>query len=174
MAAANSYFDFQVCGNRSRYVQFPHLRNACIMEWIDLGYWGLFLATFLAATVLPFSSEVVLTSLLLAGFDPMLCLIVATVGNWLGGMSSYGLGWLGNWKRMHKWLRVKEASILKWKSYIDRYGPWTALLCWTPIIGDPIAIALGVFRVNWWLVSINMLLGKFGRYWLIISLVPSP
>lgn len=138
------------------------------MDWIDLGYWGLFLATFLAATVLPFSSEFVLTSLLLAGFDATACLLVATAGNWLGGMSSYGLGWLGDWHRLHKWLRVKEESILKWKKHIDRYGPWSALLCWTPFIGDPIAIALGVFRVNWWLVSLNMLIGKFARYAVLV------
>lgn len=140
------------------------------MDWIELGYWGLFLATFLAATVVPFSSEVVLTGMLATGFDPMTCLVVASIGNWLGGMSSYGLGWLGDWHRLHKWLRVKEESILKWKKHTDRYGPWIALICWTPIIGDPIAVALGVFRVNWWLVSINMLVGKTVRYAIIIEL----
>ena len=61
------------------------------MDWIELGYFGLFVATFLAATILPFSSEIVLVSLIAAGFDPIHCFIIATLGNTLGGMTSYGL-----------------------------------------------------------------------------------
>jgi len=143
------------------------------MEWIDTGYWGLFLATFLAATILPLSSEALLAAMLLGPFYPVTCLVIATAGNWLGGMSSYGLGWLGDWHHLQRWLRIKETSILRWKRFTDRYGPYTALLCWAPLIGDAIAISLGVFRVNTWSVAWWMLVGKFLRYLVIVHFMTS-
>ncbi|MEZ4721505.1 MAG: YqaA family protein [Flavobacteriales bacterium] len=138
------------------------------MDWLELGYLGLFLATFLAATVFPFSSEFVLAGMLVAGYDAKLCLMVATFGNWLGGMSSYYLGWLGNLNRIKKWLRTDEMSIDRWQSRIQRFGSWMALLCWTPLLGDVIAVALGVFRVNAFWVSVFMLVGKWTRYVVVI------
>jgi membrane protein YqaA with SNARE-associated domain len=138
------------------------------MDWIELGFIGLFLATFLAATVLPFSSEFVLIALISAGYDPFLCVITATIGNTLGGMSSYILGRIGDYNRISKWLRMDPSGINKWKTKIDRYGHWTALLCWLPIIGDPIAVALGVFRTKWIPVLISMTVGKGTRYFLVV------
>lgn len=143
------------------------------MDWIELGYPGLFLATFLAATVLPFSSEVMFTAMLLGPFDPLLCLVIASAGNWLGGMTSYFLGRLGNWQKLKKWLRVSEGQVLRWKNQIDRFGPYTALACWLPFVGDIIAIALGFFRVKAVPVALFMFIGKAARYaviWLAISL----
>ena len=130
------------------------------MDWIELGYFGLFLASFLAATILPFSSEIILAGVLAAGFDPVLCLFVASFGNWLG-----------DWKKISKWLRVDAHQIDRWRPQINRYGPWTALLCWLPFVGDPLAIALGVFRVRILPVSIFMVLGKFLRYLLVLKLL---
>jgi membrane protein YqaA with SNARE-associated domain len=138
------------------------------MEWIEPSLVGLFFATFLAATVLPFSSEAVLTGMLITGYDPWSCLIVATVGNTIGGMSSYGLGWLGDWHRLKKWLRVKEEDLLRWQQKINRYGAWMALLCWLPFVGDPLAIALGFFRTDWRWVFVLMTTGKFARYLLLL------
>ena len=138
------------------------------MDWIELGFIGLFLATFLAATVLPFSSEFVLIALISVGYDPFLCVITATIGNTLGGMSSYILGRIGDYNRISKWLRMDQSGINKWKPKIDRYGHWTALLCWLPIIGDPIAVALGVFRTKWIPVLILMTVGKGIRYFLVV------
>ena len=134
------------------------------MEWIELGYIGLFLATFLAATVLPFSSEVIFGSMLLSGFDPFACLIVASTGNWLGGVTTYGLGWIGDYRKLQKWLRVKPEAIEKWKVNIDRYGVWLALLCWVPFLGDPIAGALGFFRTKILPTFFLMFIGKMMRY----------
>ena len=81
------------------------------MEWLELGYFGLFLATFLAATVVPFSSEAILAAMLYANFDPVACLIVASAGNTLGCVSSYLLGYWGSWSILHKWFRVDEIKI---------------------------------------------------------------
>lgn len=134
------------------------------MEWLDLGLFGLFLATFFAATVLPFSSEAILIGSLAAGFDPITCLVVATFGNTLGGMTSYGLGYLGDWHKLTKWLRVEESEVIRWKYLITKYGSYTAILCWLPFVGDIIAIALGLFRSRIVPTIFWMFTGKCLRY----------
>ena len=141
------------------------------MEWLDLGYGALFLATFLAATVIPLSSEALLAGMLASGFDPLLCLVIATSGNTLGGMSSYYLGWLADYHKLERWLGIKEQRVLRWKRYSDRYGPYLALISWAPFFGDVIAVALGVFKVYWPAVFWWMLLGKFLRFLIAILLM---
>jgi len=141
---------------------------AGVETWIELGYWGLFIASFLAATVLPFSSEGVLVALLLAEFDPVLCIVLASLGNWLGGLTSYFLGYLGKWEWLERYFKMKPDRVRKWKVKADRFGAWLALLCWLPIVGDVVAIALGVFRVNAFRVAVLMFLGKFLRYLVVL------
>ena len=130
-------------------------------EW---GYFGLFLASFLAATILPFSSEILLSIMIAGSFDLAPCLAVATIGNWLGGMSSYGLGWLGKWEWLEKYFGVKREKVENSKKHIDKWGSLIALLTWLPVLGDPLAIGLGFFRTNIYLVSFWMFIGKLGRY----------
>lgn len=75
------------------------------MEWLlNLGYFGLFLGSFVAATVVPFSSDVQLVAMLAAGGNVWFCVAVATLGNWLGGLTSYWLGWLGKWEWIEKYI----------------------------------------------------------------------
>ena len=119
------------------------------MEWLlNLGYFGLFLGSFVAATVVPFSSDVQLVAMLAAGGNVWFCVAVATLGNWLGGLTSYWLGWLGKWEWIEKYMRVRHETLIKHKSKVDRYGAWLALLTWLPFIGDIFAIALGFYRVD--------------------------
>ncbi len=141
-----------------------------MLEWLDYGYWGLFLASFLAATVLPFSSEAILSAMLVGDYDPVLCLTLASIGNWLGGMTSFFLGYLGKWQWIEKYLRVKRERVEKFKSRVDRYGAYLAFLCWLPIIGDPLAIGLGLFRANPFKVAVFMFLGKFLRYLVLAAI----
>jgi len=82
------------------------------MDYVELGYFGLFIATFLAATIVPFSSEIVLAGMLAAGFDGFGILAVATVGNTMGGMSSFYLGYLGKWRWIESKLRVPKEKAL--------------------------------------------------------------
>ena len=138
------------------------------MEFFELGYLGLFLAAFLAATVIPLSSEGVLVAMLLGGYDPFLCLAVASVANTAGGLTSYFLGYVGKWQWIEKYLKVKREKVGKWKGYADRYGAFIAVLCWVPIIGDILAVALGFWRVNAFRVAVWMFLGKFLRYAAVI------
>ncbi len=140
--------------------------------WIDLGYLGLFLASFLAATIVPFSSEVVLSAMLAAGGDPLLSLATATLGNWLGGLTSFWIGWLGKFKWIEKYLRIPKAKLEKWHRQIEGKEWWIGLFCWLPGIGDIIAVLLGLLKSNFWMAATGMLVGKALRYivWGVLTL----
>ncbi|MCC8171763.1 MAG: VTT domain-containing protein [Parabacteroides sp.] len=140
-------------------------------QLIAWGYIGVFIASFLAATVLPFSSEVVLTGVLLAGADYWPCMIAATLGNFLGGMSCYYLGRLGKVEWIEKYLKLNVAKLQKVQHWIEGKGSVMAFFVFLPGIGDFIAVALGFLRGNVWVVSISMLLGKFLRYVVWMELV---
>ncbi len=130
----------------------------------DIGYLGMFASAFLAATILPFSSDVVYGLMLIGDYDPTLTTVLASMGNWLGGMTSYYLGYFGHWVWIEKYWGLKKGKILKWEEKVRRFGSWPALISWLPVIGDPIAIALGFFRLNVYKVAVLMLIGKTLRY----------
>jgi len=130
----------------------------------ELGYWGLFLASFLAATVVPFSSEAILSGMIIADYNPVFSLIAATLGNWLGGLSSYYIGYIGKIEWIEKYLKIKQEKTEKFALIIKGKEVWIAFFCWLPFIGDVIAVALGLLRVNFINVSIGMLVGKGFRY----------
>jgi membrane protein YqaA with SNARE-associated domain len=132
--------------------------------FVEWGYIGLFIASFLGATIIPFSSELVFSLLIIKGYDFNLSLLVATTGNWLGGLSSYFLGRVGKWSTLEKYFRLKKEKIVKFKTNIDKWGSLLAFFCWLPIIGDPIAVGLGFFRTNFLLVALWMFIGKLIRY----------
>ena len=136
------------------------------MEWIDWGYFGLFVASFLAATVIPLSSEALFV-LMLFHFDPWICLVVATAGNSLGGWLNYGLGYLGNPEWLAR-IRVKPAQIHRWNDKVNSYGVWLALFSWLPFVGDIMAVALGFFRADWKGSFLFIFVGKFLRYLVIL------
>ena len=130
---------------------------------MDLGSWGLFLGSFLAATIVPFSADVLLIGMLIAGGSPWAAVSIATAGNFLGGLTSYGVGRIGKWEWIEK-LGVKPETLAKQKAKIDKYGSWAALLSWVPIIGDVIAVALGFYRTKFLPSALFMLIGKAGRF----------
>lgn len=128
------------------------------------GIWGLFFGSFLAATVVPFSSDALYAGAFLAGCNPLKCLIFGTLGNWLGGLTSYAIGWLGRWEWIEKWFHVSLTTIEKHRIRVSRFGPWLALLTWVPFVGDVFAIALGFYRIRPIPSALFMLLGKFARF----------
>lgn len=132
--------------------------------WSEWGLVGLFLAAFLAATILPFSSEAVLLAMAAAGGGLLPLFVAATAGNTLGGLVNYGIGrWIPE-DRVVKWLRIDTGKAERWRTMVDRRGAWAALLCWLPVIGDPIALALGLFRAPFVPCAVLMLIGKAARY----------
>jgi len=126
----------------------------------ELGLLGLFIASFLAATVVPFSSEVVFSAMVFGGLNAWNCVLVATLGNWLGGMTCYYLGRLGKMEWIEKYAGVKKEKLDKFSSKMNKYGDWLPFFSFLPGIGDVIAVASGFLRCRWWIVSISMLLGN--------------
>lgn len=131
---------------------------------IQIGYWGLFVASFLSATIVPFSSEAVLLGMIVAGFDPVLTTIIATLGNWLGSMFTFWLGYVGNIERIEKWLRISKEKTDIYKVVTKKYGAWFGLLVWVPIIGDVLAVCMGLVRTPVVMSMILILIGKAVRY----------
>lgn len=142
------------------------------MEWfVELGYLGLFIGTFLSGTVLTFSSDILLVAMLtVGGGDPWISMVCATFGNWLGVYTSYLLGYFAKWKWLEKWFKIKREKLEKQKQYIDRFGVWIALFSWLPIIGNISVIGLGFYKVKPKLATVLLLVGCFARFfvWTIL------
>lgn len=136
------------------------------------GYGGLFLASFLASTILPLASEAVFAAVVWStGADPMTCVWVATVGNTLGSVTCYGLGRLGKIEWLSKWFHVNKEQLDSAISKVRKYGVWLASLSFLPVVGDAIAIAVGYVRCNFPLVSLLFFVGKLIRYlvWMLVQ-----
>ncbi len=118
---------------------------------------ALFVSSFLAATLLPGGSEAVLFGVLRLHPDQLWpALVVATLGNTLGGMSSYLIGRL-----------IPQTRPLRGLAAVRRWGSPALLLSWVPLLGDPLCVAAGWLRLNAWWSAGFIALGKFARYWLI-------
>jgi membrane protein YqaA with SNARE-associated domain len=141
------------------------------MEYfLSWGYAGLFLGSFLAATILPFSSEILVTGMLLLGASPFFVFVTATLGNWLGSLSTYGIGRLGKWEWIEKWFKTSREKIEKHRAKIAKYRSLLAFLVWIPVVGDVFALALGFYKVNFIKCSVFMFVGKSLRYLIYIVL----
>ena len=137
------------------------------MEYIEFGFLGLFLICFLSATILPLTSEGVLILFLTSGYDPITCLVVATIGNSIGGLTNYWLGMIGKPSLIRRFFKSEKRYNWLIRN-VNKYGFWLGALSWTPIIGDPLTIALGFFRVKFFPFLILMVLGKLIRYSIIV------
>ena len=118
----------------------------------------------LSATVVPFSSEALVVGALYVGCPVWLVVLVASLGNTAGGMVSFLMGWLCKWEWLEKWFRVKREKLMSIHNRVSRYGLWAALLTWLPFVGDLIAIAMGLLRLNPWWTMLLMFVGKLLRY----------
>jgi membrane protein YqaA with SNARE-associated domain len=131
------------------------------------GLWGLFLAGFLSGSILPFNSEAVMSVLILAGVNGLSCVVVATLGNTLGGISIFYLGYLGRIEWIEKYGKIKMEKIHAILPKLQKYGPISALLSFVPVIGDVLILGLGFFRISPKLTMFYMFIGKAARYWLL-------
>jgi membrane protein YqaA with SNARE-associated domain len=142
------------------------------MEYFtELGHIGLFIAAFLAATVLPLSSEIVLSALLLSGLSPITLIIIATTGNVLGSLTNYALGYWVSVLLIKKWLRMSEDDFVRAEQRFAKYGMLSLCFAWVPIIGDPLTVMAGILRIRlqWFLVLVTA--GKLFRYIVVSYLV---
>ncbi|MEZ8826603.1 YqaA family protein [Vibrio sp. 10N.261.55.A7] len=131
----------------------------------DSALWVLFISGFLSATLLPGGSEAgLIATLSLNQYTTFIIIVVATVGNTLGGMTNYWLGlWLPNRTQ-------QEKHGHKAISWLNRYGYWTLLFSWLPVIGDPLCLAAGWLRMRFLPCFILILVGKALRYSLLATI----
>lgn len=128
-------------------------------------YLALFLAAFLAATIVPAQSEAVLVGLILAQDQPvMLLLLVATAGNVLGSVVNWLLGRFIEHFRDRPWFPVPPAKLARAEAWYRRFGIWSLLLSWVPIIGDPLTVLAGVLRTPFLTFLLLVTVAKAGRY----------
>ena len=132
---------------------------------------GLFSSAFLAATLVPFSSEAVMAALYATGGrEAWLLWAVASGGNTLGAVVNWALGrWCLHWQD-RKWFPFKAKDLEKADRWFQRYGLWSLLLSWVPVIGDPITFAAGFLRVRFGVFLALVFIAKAGRYLAVILL----
>ena len=130
---------------------------------LNYGYPGLFIASFLASTILPFGSEGIVVLLVSQKFNVFAVVLVATVGNFFGACTSYYIGLKGR-GLVEKYLRIVPEDIEKVERYFLKYGSFVLLFTWVPIIGDVITVTGGLLRLKFWIFSVFVFAGKFLRY----------
>lgn len=130
---------------------------------LDYGYPGLFLASFLASTILPFGSEGIVVYLISQKFNFLNVVIVASVGKFLGACTSYYIGLKGR-GLVESYLGINSNDIEKAEKYFSKYGSYMLLFTWLPVIGDALTVASGILRLKFWVFSVLVFTGKFLRY----------
>lgn len=135
------------------------------MDWLPL--WGLFSSGFIASTLLPGGSEILLLYLLEQAQHPVwLLVLTAGAGNSLGGLLTWGMGyWLGR-RYPARPLKPRQQQALNW---LQRHGSPVLLLSWLPLIGDPLCLISGWLRQPFWLCALMIVAGKLTRYLVIVS-----
>jgi len=135
-------------------------------------YLSLFFISFLAATVLPFSSELTLAGLIsTSNYDNLSLLIFASFGNVLGSVFNWGLGFYARNLTIKKWFPFKETQIERSSKWFSKFGKWSLLFAWVPIVGDPLTFVAGLLRVRFLDFIILVAIGKVSRYLIIFYLM---
>ena len=135
-------------------------------------YLSLFFISFLAATILPFSSELTLAGLITtSNYDNLLLLIVASFGNVLGSVVNWVLGFYSRNLTIKKWFPFKEAQIERSSKWFSKFGKWSLLFAWVPFLGDPLTLVVGLLRVRFLDFIILVAIGKVSRYLLVFYLI---
>ena len=135
---------------------------------IGYGPWGMFIAAFLAGSILPFSSEAVMIALLAIGVDPWFLLFTAALGNTLGGITCYCIGRMASPEWLQRTFRIKDKHMQQAHALVSRWGALMGLFCWIPILGDAILVTLGIMRSNPITTNLMMVIGRTTRYAIVL------
>ncbi|MDY4731960.1 MAG: VTT domain-containing protein [Prevotella sp.] len=142
--------------------------DALIQLLTEYGYLGMLAAAFLAGSFFPFSSELVMVGLMAAGLDPLLLVVYGTVGNVLGSVFNYGVGYMGRIDWIEKYLHVRKEKLERTRQFLAGRGAWMGILAFLPILGSVVTIVLGLMRANMTITFISITIGKFLRYLLLV------
>ena len=142
--------------------------DAIIEFLIGYGYWGMLLASFLAGSFFPFSSEAVMVALMATGLNPWQLMFYGTIGNVLGSAFNYGVGRLGKVDWFEKYLHVKQRDLDRAERFMAGRGAWMGFFAFLPVLGSAITILLGLMRANVVITFVAITLGKLFRYIILI------
>jgi len=131
-------------------------------------YLAVFLAALLAATILPFSSEVAVGAAVVAGSAPLPLWLWASLGNTVGALINGALGRLLTTAEVRRRLRIKTSHYEQAQAWFRKWGVWSLLLAWVPVVGDALTVVAGALRVRWWIFATLVFAGKGARYAVLI------
>lgn len=132
------------------------------------GYFGLFIVSFLAATLLPLGSEIFVATMTVSEYNAWFVFIVATIGNTMGSITNYYIGKLGSNFILSRYIKVDSKKQQKSEQIYQKWGSPILFFAWIPIIGDPLTVVAGIFKLNLYLFIFWVVLGKGFRYFLVI------
>lgn len=128
------------------------------------GYPALFILSFLASTLIPLGSEWLLVTLIMQGLAPVPVVLVASTGNFAGACTSYAIGICGSTFLATRLLRLDDNHRARAERFFARYGSWSLLLSWLPLIGDPLCVVAGMMKIGFGRFAILVMTGKAARY----------
>ena len=138
---------------------------------LALGYPGVFLVSFIASTLIPFSNEIVVAAMPSLGYNIWLTAIWATAGGYFGSLLNYLVGKKGIDFFFARWIKIRPVRWQQAERIFQRWGNWALFFVWLPIIGDPLAIIAGVFNVDWRGFSFWVFTGKFLRFIVLLGIL---
>lgn len=147
--------------------------DALVEFLAQYGYLGMFVASFIAGSVFPFSSEAVMVLLQLGGSSPLALFVSGTIGNVGGSMFNYGIGRIGKPSWREKLMPKNPAKRARQERLLEKYGVWAGLLTFVPILGSALAVMMGYMRCNPWLSLLSIFISKSVRYAILIFVVSS-
>ncbi len=131
----------------------------------------LFFSSFFAATLFPAQSEIILATINIANnHNRFLLVFIATFGNVLGSLTNWLIGFYLLKFKDKKWFLIKDQQIDKYSKIYQKFGIWSLLFAWLPVIGDPLTLIAGIFKTNIWPFITLVTIGKLSRYLLIVSI----
>lgn len=136
----------------------------------QFGYFGLFIVNVLAASVLPLSSEIIVVAMPSFGYNIWLVGLVATFGNYVGALTMYYMGLKGTEFVFARYMSIEPQKWTRAEQWFKRWGPAALLLCWVPIVGDPLCAVAGGLQMEIWRFSIWAFVGKGWRYVILLGL----
>ena len=144
------------------------------MDWAELayqsGYFGLFVISFLASSLLPLASEIFVLAMPPLGYNLWLIGIVATAGNFLGSSLNYYIGLRGADFVLGRYVKIDPKSWQRAENFYQRWGSVALFFSWVPFIGDPLTVVAGAFQIHWQTFTFWVLLGKSLRYLVLLGL----
>ena len=137
--------------------------------FFQFGYLGLFAISFLAASILPLSSELFVLAMPPLGYNLWLVGIVATLGNYAGALTNYYVGQKGTDFVLSRYFKVSDKTWSRAERFYERWGPIALFFSWVPFIGDPLTAVAGALRMDWRIFTFWVLLGKGFRYVILLG-----